>query len=60
MYMSRLSQMSVTLYFVTVDFVRFSPKTAGFFPLNSRNQLILVMVSFGVLFEVRTEFLYII
>jgi hypothetical protein len=33
------------------------PRTGGFLNLNSVNQLIFVMVKYGVLFEVRTEFL---
>jgi hypothetical protein len=39
-----------------MGFAWFSLQTAVTF-LNSINQLIFVMVTFGVLFEVRTEFL---
>jgi hypothetical protein len=39
-----------------MDSVRFSVQT-GIISLNSINQLIFVMVKYGVLFEVRTEFL---
>jgi hypothetical protein len=42
-----------------MDFVQFSLQTA-IISLNSVNQLIFVMVKYGVLFEVRTEFLNII
>jgi hypothetical protein len=39
-----------------MSFVRFTLQTAIIF-LNIVNQLIVVMVKYGVLFEVRTEFL---
>jgi hypothetical protein len=44
------------LRFLFICFVRFSLYTA-IISLNSINQLIFVMVKYGVLFEVRTEFL---
>jgi hypothetical protein len=47
------------LYFVFMGLVWFSLKTT-IISLNSVNQLILVMVKCGVLFEVRTAFLNII
>jgi hypothetical protein len=43
------------LHFVFIGFAWFSLQTA-IISLNSINQLIFVMVKFGVLFEVRTEF----
>jgi hypothetical protein len=54
--MYHLLYYSATLYFVFVDFVWFSRKTA-IISLNNVNQLIFVMAMCGVLFEVRTEFL---
>jgi hypothetical protein len=55
-YMYHTLQQSVTLHFVFMDSVLFSQKTA-IIALNSLNILMLVMVTTGILFEVRTEFL---
>jgi hypothetical protein len=55
-YMNHLLWQSVMLQFVFIGFIWFSWKTA-IISLNSINQLIFVMVKFGVLFEVWTEFL---
>jgi hypothetical protein len=49
-YMNDLLWQSVMLHFVFIGFTEI-------ISLNSINQLIFVMVKFGVLFEVRTEFL---
>jgi hypothetical protein len=55
-YMNHPLWQSVMLNFVFIGFVWFSLQTA-IISLNSVNQLIFVMVKYGVLFEVRTEFL---
>jgi hypothetical protein len=55
-YMYHPLYLSVTMYFVFMNLVRFSVLTA-IISLNGINQLIFVMVKCGVLFEVRTEFL---
>jgi D-alanyl-lipoteichoic acid acyltransferase DltB (MBOAT superfamily) len=55
-YMNHLLWQSVMLNFVFIGFAWFSLYTA-IISLNSVNQLIAVMVKYGVLFEVRTEFL---
>jgi hypothetical protein len=57
-YMNHLLCQSAMLYFVFIGFEKFSP--IAIIPLNNINQLIFVMVKYGVLFEVRTEFLNII
>jgi hypothetical protein len=49
-----MSQESLRLYFVFMGFLCFSLQIAVV-PLNTVNQLIFVMVKYGVLFEVRTE-----
>jgi hypothetical protein len=54
--MNYLLWLSVMLHFVFIGFAWFSLQTA-IIPLNSINQLIFVMAKYGVLFEVRTEFL---
>jgi D-alanyl-lipoteichoic acid acyltransferase DltB (MBOAT superfamily) len=54
--MYHLLYQSATLHSVFMGLVLFSKKTV-ITTLNSVNQLILVMVKCGVLFEVRTEFL---
>jgi D-alanyl-lipoteichoic acid acyltransferase DltB (MBOAT superfamily) len=56
-YMNDLLWQSVMLHFVFMGFVWFSLYTA-IISLNSINRLILAMVKCGVLFEVRTGFLY--
>jgi hypothetical protein len=58
-YTNHLLWQSVMLHFVFMSFALFSLQTA-IISLNSVNQLIFVMVKYGVLFEVRTEFLNII
>jgi hypothetical protein len=55
-YMNHLLWLSVMMHFVFIRFVWFLLYTA-IISLNSVNRLIFVMVQFGVLFEVRTEFL---
>jgi hypothetical protein len=51
-----LPQQSLTRHFVFMGSVRFL-QTIPIISLNSVNQLIFVIVKYGVLFEVRTEFL---
>jgi hypothetical protein len=58
-YTNHLLYQLTTLHYVFMCFVWFSEKTV-IISLNSSNQLIFVMVKWGVLFEVRTEFLNII
>jgi hypothetical protein len=55
-YMYHASKQSVTLYLVFISSVWVFLQTA-INSLNSVNQLIFVMVKYGVLFEVRTGFL---
>jgi hypothetical protein len=55
-YMNHLLWQSLMLNFVFTGFVWFSLQTA-IISLNSVNQLIFVIVKYGVLFEVRTGFL---
>jgi hypothetical protein len=55
-YMNHLRWQSVMLHFVFIGFAWFSVQTA-IISLNSVKKFIDVMVKFGVLFEVRTEFL---
>jgi D-alanyl-lipoteichoic acid acyltransferase DltB (MBOAT superfamily) len=55
-YMNHLLWQSVMLHFVFIGFAWFSLWT-DIISLNSVKKLIDVMVKFGVLFEVRTEFL---
>jgi hypothetical protein len=57
--MYHLLYQSVIIHFVFVGLEWFSLLTA-IISLNSVNKLIFVMVKYGVLFEVRTEFLNII
>jgi hypothetical protein len=55
-YMNHLLWQSVMSHFVCIDFAWFPLKTAIIY-LKIINRLNFVMVKFGVLFEVRTEFL---
>jgi hypothetical protein len=55
-YMNHLLWQSAMLLIVFISFTWFSLETA-IISLNSINQLIFVITKFGVLFEVRTEFL---
>jgi hypothetical protein len=55
-YMYHVLWESINLYVVITCLVSLSMKTA-IISLNSVNQLIYVMVKYGVLFEVRTGFL---
>jgi hypothetical protein len=58
-YMYHLFYQPVSVHFVFMGLVRLSVHTT-IFSLNNINQLIFVMVKYGVLFEVRIELLHII
>jgi hypothetical protein len=50
-------QLHLSLYYVTKEAAPFPSHVTAIISLNIVNQLIFVMVKYGVLFEVRTEFL---